>query len=97
MLCETKLTGGDVPEIWAGADIGKMHSHAMVINTEGERLLARRIENNETTELLALIGDVLAISDDALWAADLAHGAALPIGLLPAQDQLLSYLTGLAV
>jgi predicted NBD/HSP70 family sugar kinase len=56
-----------VPEIWAGMDIGKTHHHVVVINAEGERLLSRRIENDET-ELLALIGDVLAIADDVLWA-----------------------------
>ncbi|SEE71574.1 Transposase [Streptomyces sp. 2231.1] len=86
-----------MPEIWAGVDIGKTHHHAVVINTEGERLLSRRIENDET-ELLALIGDVLAISDDVLWAVDLNHGgAALLIGLLTAHDQPVAYLTGLAV
>lgn len=47
-----------VPEIWAGVDIGKTHHHAVVIDAEGERLLSRRIRNDET-ELLALIGDVL--------------------------------------
>lgn len=86
-----------MPEIWAGVDIGKTHRHAVVINAEGERLLSRRVENDET-ELLALIGDVLAISDDALWAVDLNHGgAALLIGLLTAHAQPVVYLTGLAV
>jgi transposase len=86
-----------VPEIWAGVDIGKTHHHAVVINAEGKRLLSRRIENDET-ELLALIGDVLAISDDVLWAVDLNHGgAALLIALLTAHDQPVAYLTGLAV
>ncbi|MFF8096233.1 IS110 family transposase [Streptomyces sp. NPDC016675] len=86
-----------MPEIWTGVDIGKAHHHAVVINAEGKRLLSRRIENGET-ELLALIGDVLAISDDVLWAVDLNHGgAALLIGLLTAHDQPVAYLTGLAV
>ncbi|KUJ54286.1 transposase [Streptomyces sp. NRRL F-5122] len=86
-----------MPEIWAGVDIGKTHHHAVVINAEGERLLSRRIQNDET-ELLALLGDVLAISDDVLWAVDLNHGgAALLIGLLTAHDQSVAYLTGLAV
>lgn len=84
-------------EIWPGFVIGKTHHHAVVINTEGERLLSRPIENDET-ELLALIGDVLAISDYVLWAVDLNHGgAALLIGLLTAHDQRFAYLTGLAV
>ncbi|MFJ5535224.1 IS110 family transposase, partial [Streptomyces sp. NPDC093261] len=86
-----------VPEIWAGMDIGKEHHHCVVINAEGERLLSRRVQNDETA-LLALIGDVLAISDDVLWAVDLNHGgAALLIGLLSAHGQPVAYLTGLAV
>lgn len=86
-----------MPEIWAGVDIGKTHHHCVVINTDGERLLSRRVQNDET-ELLQLIGDVLDISRDALWAVDLNHGgAALLIGLLVSHDQPVAYLTGLAV
>ncbi|MFE6339105.1 IS110 family transposase [Streptomyces sp. NPDC057798] len=86
-----------VPEIWAGVDIGKTHHHCVVINAEGKRLLSRRVENDET-ELLALISDVLEISRDVLWAVDLNHGgAALLIGLLISHDQPVAYLTGLAV
>jgi transposase len=86
-----------VPEIWAGVDIGKEHHHCVVINADGERLLSRRVLNDET-ELLELIGDALAISDDVLWAVDLNHGgAALLIGLLLSHDQPMAYLTGLAV
>ncbi|MEU6512478.1 IS110 family transposase, partial [Streptomyces sp. NPDC046942] len=86
-----------VPEIWAGVDIGKTHHHAVVINADGERLLSRRVQNDES-ELLELIGDILAISTDVLWAIDLNHGgAALLIGLLLSHDQPMAYLTGLAV
>ncbi|RFC78152.1 IS110 family transposase [Streptomyces sp. AcE210] len=95
-MCD-ELAEGNVPDIWAGVDIGKTHHHAVVINAEGKRLLSRRIRNDET-ELLTLIGDVLAISDDVLWAVDLNHGgAALLIGLLTAHGQSVAYLTGLAV
>ncbi|MFD5268967.1 transposase [Streptomyces sp. NPDC058335] len=81
-------------EIWAGVDVGKTHHHPVVINAEGERLLSRRILNDEA-ELLALIGDALALSDDALRAVDLNHGgAALLICLLIARDQPVAYLTG---
>lgn len=86
-----------MPEIWAGVDIGKEHHHCVVINADGERLLSRRVLNDET-ELLQLIGDVLAISTDVLWAVDLNHGgAALLIGLLLNHGQPMAYLTGLAV
>jgi transposase len=78
-------------------DIGKEHHHCVVIDTEGGRLLSRRVLNDEA-ELKTLIADVLAISPDVLWAVDLNHGgAALVIGLLLAQDQPIAYLTGLAV
>ncbi|WP_134734596.1 IS110 family transposase, partial [Amycolatopsis nivea] len=83
--------------MWAGVDVGKEHHHCVVINARGERLLSRRVLNDETA-LLELIADVLAISTDALWAVDLNHGgAALLIGLLINHDQPMTYLTGLAV
>ncbi|NEA69066.1 IS110 family transposase [Streptomyces sp. SID12488] len=92
-----ELAEGNVPEIWAGVDIGKTHHHCVVINADGKRLLSRRVANDES-ELLALIGDVLEISADALWAVDLNHGvAALLIGLLVSHGQPVAYLTGLAV
>nr|WP_202466334.1 IS110 family transposase [Streptomyces sp. SID4951] len=86
-----------VPRIWAGVDIGKEHHHCVVINPDGERLLSRRVLNDETA-LLELIGDVLALDTDVLWAVDLNHGgAALLIGLLLSHDQPMAYITGLAV
>lgn len=86
-----------MPEIWAGADIGKEHHHCVVIDAQGERLLSRRVLNDESA-LLQLIGDVLALSKDTLWAVDINHGgAALLIGLLLGHDQPMVYLTSLAV
>lgn len=86
-----------MPEIWAGVDIGKEHHHCVVINTDGERLLSRRVANDES-ELLQLIGDVVGMSPEVLWAIDLNHGgAALLIGLLLNHRQSIAYLTGLAV
>ncbi|MGW3319415.1 IS110 family transposase [Streptomyces fungicidicus] len=86
-----------VPRIWAGVDIGKEHHHCVVINADGERLLSRRVLNDESA-LLELIADVLALETDVLWAVDLNHGgAALLIGLLLSHDQPMAYITGLAV
>ncbi|MEU0000612.1 IS110 family transposase [Streptomyces microflavus] len=86
-----------VPQIWAGVDIGKEHHHCVVIDAQGRRLLSRRVLNDETV-LLELIGDVLALSQDVLWAVDINHGgAALLIGLLLGHGQPMTYLTGLAV
>jgi hypothetical protein len=36
-----------VPAIWAGVDIGKEHHHCVVIDAHGERLLSRRVLNDE--------------------------------------------------
>ncbi|MFF3788411.1 IS110 family transposase, partial [Streptomyces sp. NPDC001933] len=86
-----------MPQIWAGVDIGKEHHHCVVIDAQGKRLLSRRVLNDETV-LLELIGDVLALSEDVLWAVDINHGgAALLIGLLLSHGQPMTYLTGLAV
>lgn len=82
-----------MPEIWAGVDIGKEHHHRVVIDAQGERLLSRRVLNDESA-LLELIGDVLALSEDALWAVDVNHGGA---ALLTGHDQPMVHLTDLAV
>ncbi|MFB7530830.1 IS110 family transposase [Streptomyces sp. NPDC056178] len=78
-------------------DIGKKHHHAVVIDADGKRLLSRRVMNDET-ELLQLIGDVLEISRDVLWAVDINTGiAALATGLLLNHGQPVAYLTGRAI
>lgn len=86
-----------MPRIWAGVDIGKEHHHCVVIDQGGGRLLSRRVLNDESA-LLELIGDVLALDEDVLWAVDLnGGGAALLIGLLLGHDQPMVYITGLTV
>lgn len=86
-----------MPRIWAGVDIRKEHHHCVVVDERGERLFSRRVFNDEPA-LLELIADVLALSEDALWAVDINHGgAALLIGLLLSQQQPMVYITGLAV
>ncbi|MEV7145411.1 IS110 family transposase [Streptomyces sp. NPDC093084] len=84
-------------QIWAGTDIGKTHHHCVVLDAEGRRLLSRRVLNDEP-ELMALLADVLAIDEDAVWAVDVADGmAALWINILLNQGQQLVYIPGLAV
>ena len=88
-----------MPQIWAGVDAGKTHHHCVVIDTDGRRLLSRRVANDEP-ELLTLIGDVLELggSDPVTWATDLADGgAALLIGLLTNHEQDLLYIPGRVV
>ncbi|WP_156297166.1 IS110 family transposase [Mycobacterium paragordonae] len=94
MSVEVALT----EKVWAGIDVGKEHHHCVVINSEGQRLLSRRVFNNEP-ELASLLDEVIELAGgQVLWAIDLNHGAAaLLIGLLVAREQPLAYLTGLAI
>ncbi|WTW92364.1 IS110 family transposase [Streptomycetaceae bacterium NBC_01309] len=83
--------------IWAGIDAGKTHHHCVVLDTEGVRLLSRRVANDEP-ELLELLADVRALGDDVTWAIDLADGgAALLIAILVGHDQRLLYIPGRTV
>ncbi|TDU73601.1 IS110 family transposase [Streptomyces sp. KS 21] len=88
-----------MPELWAGTDAGKAAHHCTVIDTDGTKVLSRRVPNNEA-ELLELIADVLALAEDdpVTWAIDLnAGGAALLIALLTSHGQRLLYIPGRAV
>ncbi|MCX4468486.1 IS110 family transposase [Streptomyces albidoflavus] len=83
--------------IWAGIDAGKTHHHCVVIDDTGKRLLSRRVANDES-ELLKLLGDVLALDDEAVWGIDLADGgAALVIAVLLNHGQQLLYIPGRVV
>ncbi|MFI6518408.1 IS110 family transposase [Spirillospora sp. NPDC050679] len=84
-------------ELWAGVDAGKGAHHCTVIDADGAKVLSRRVVNDEA-ELLALIGDVLALDRPVCWAIDLADGgAALLITLLMNHDQQVVYLPGRVV
>ncbi len=88
-----------MPELWAGTDAGKAAHHCTVIDTDGAKVLSRRVPNNEP-ELLELIGDVLALAgeDPVTWAVDLnAGGGALLIALLVSHGQRLLYIPGRTV
>lgn len=85
-----------MPELWAGIDAGKAHHHCVVIDDEGNRLLSRRVANDEAA-LTELLTEVLALAAgrEILWATDLNRGgAALLIGLLEAHNQALLYIPG---
>jgi transposase len=89
-----------LPNLWAGIDAGKTHHHCVVIDAEGQRLLSRKVRNNES-ELLDLISEVMSLgghSGELTWATDLNHGgAALLIALLSAHEQRLLYIPGRTV
>ncbi|MFZ0905712.1 MAG: IS110 family transposase [Mycobacterium sp.] len=85
--------------VWAGVDAGKADHHCMVIDGDGQRLLSRRVGNDETA-LLELIAAVTTLADggEVTWAIDLnAGGAALLITLLIAAEQRLLYIPGRTV
>jgi transposase len=90
---------GFMPELWAGIDAGKAHHHCVLIDDEGNRLLSRKVANDEAA-LTQLLTEVLTLAAgrEVLWATDLNRGgAALLIGVLEAHDQTLIYIPGRSV
>jgi transposase len=84
-------------KVWAGIDAGKEAHWAHVLDASGTRILSRRVENDEA-DLSGLIDEVLALSEEAIWAVDQpGGGAALLLALLWERDQRVLYLPGLAV
>lgn len=86
-------------QLWAGIDAGKSAHHCVVIDGDGQRLLSRRVANDETV-LLELVDTVITLADggEVTWAVDLNHGgAALLIVLLVAAEQPLLYIPGRTV
>lgn len=85
--------------LWAGIDAGKSHHHCVVINEAGDRLLSKKIANDET-EILDLIAEVSGLANDGqiMWATDMnRRGAALLISVLTAHAQQVIYLPGRTV
>lgn len=86
-------------QVWAGVDAGKADHHCVVIGADGQRLLSRRVANDEAV-LAELIETVRSLADggEVTWAIDLnAGGAALLITLLIATEQRLLYIPGRTV
>jgi hypothetical protein len=87
------------PTLWAGGDAGKPAPHCVVINAGGQRVLSRRVVNDEAalTDLIRTVKD-LAGGGSVRWAIDLnSGGAALLITLLLDDDQDLLYIPGRTV
>ncbi|MGI5200071.1 IS110 family transposase [Spirillospora sp. CA-108201] len=86
-----------MPRIWAGVDAGKTHHHCTVIDPDGNRLLSRKVVNDEA-EILGLIAEANALGEDLRWAIDLnSGGGALLITLLLGHGQDLVYIPGRTV
>ena len=82
---------------WVGVDVGKGFHWALAVGPAGERLLSRRVDNDEA-DLLELIGEVLSLAEDVVWAVDQpGGGAALLLALLWERGQEVVYVPGLAV
>lgn len=82
---------------WAGMDIGRQHHHVAVVDVDGQRLLSRRVANDEAA-LLKVIGQVMDLAGQVTWAIDL-HGSesALLLTLLLDHDQRVVYVPGMTV
>jgi transposase len=84
-------------QAWVGVDVGKGHHHAVVIDEHGNRLLSRRVANDEAA-LVSLLGDALALADRVTWAIDISTGgAALLLALLVAHEQQVLYISSTMV
>jgi transposase len=82
--------------LWAGIDAGKTAHYCVVVDADGQRMLSRHVDNDESA-LLELIRAVTGLADGGhlTWAIDLnAGGAALLITLLLEHDQELLYIPG---
>ena len=74
-------------KVWVGIDAGKELHWAHVLDASGQQILSRRVENDEV-DLLKLIDEVLALSEEPVWAVDQPGGsAALLLALLAERDQ----------
>jgi transposase len=82
---------------WAGIDAGKEMHWVHVLDVSGEKLLSRKVKNDEA-DLSALIDEVLSLAEEVVWAIDQpGGGATLLLGLLWQREQRVLYVPGLTV
>lgn len=87
------------PKVWAGIDAGKEAHWAHVLDASGEKLLSRKVTNDEA-DLAKLIDEALCFAgrSQVVWAIDQPGGsAALLLALLWERGQRVLYLPGLTV
>ena len=85
------------PKAWAGIDAGKEVHWAHILDASGEKLLSRKVANDEA-DLCALIDEALSLTAEVVWAIDQpGGGATLLLGLLWQRDQRVFYMPGLTV
>ena len=84
-------------KVWAGIDAGKEVHWAHLLDASGEKLLSRKVDNDES-DLSALIDEVLSFANEVVWAIDQpGGGATLLLGLLWQREQRVLYMPGLTV
>lgn len=82
---------------WAGIDAGKEFHWAHILDASGEKLLSRKVTNDES-DLSALIDEVLSFANEVVWAIDQpGGGATLLLGLLWEREQRVLYMPGITV
>ncbi len=83
--------------VWAGIDAGKEFHWAHVLDASGEKLLSRKVTNDEA-DLSSLINEALSFAEEVVWAIDQpGGGATLLLGLLWERGQRVLYMPGFTV
>jgi transposase len=86
-----------VGKLWVGVDAGKDFHWATGIDEEGQVVLSRRVENEES-DVIRLIEEARRLGTDVTWAVDIPGGvAALTLAVLWENDERVVYLPGIAV
>ncbi|MFH8701581.1 IS110 family RNA-guided transposase [Streptomyces chartreusis] len=84
-------------QVWAGIDAGKGHHWAAVVDEGGATLWSKKIDNDETAILAALV-EILDLADEVHWAVDISGTcSALLLALLAAHGQQAVYVPGRTV
>jgi transposase len=82
---------------WMGIDAGKEIHWAHLLDSSGRKLLSRKVENDEAN-ISELIGEVLSLAEEFVWAVDQPGGsAALLLALLWEREQKVLYIPGLTL
>lgn len=83
--------------LWVGIDAGKDFHWASGIDEEGQVVVSRRVENEES-DVIRLIDEARRLGTELTWAVDIPGGvAALTLAVLWARDERVVYLPGIAV
>ena len=86
-----------VDKVWVGIDAGKEFHWVHVLDASGRELLSRKLENDET-DISELVGKVVPLAKEVVWAVDQPGGsAALLLALLWERGQGVLYVPGLTV